>query len=50
MTKWSLLFLLLWFLGTGVGTAFGILLVRAGATRPDVVPGDADRDTRHQAA
>ena len=50
MSAWTLLFLLLWFLGTGVGTAFAILLVRGGAMRPDAIPDDADPRTGRQAA
>lgn len=50
MSDWALLFLVVWFLGTGAGTAFAVLLVRGGALRPQAMPDDADPETGRQAA
>ena len=49
MSDWALVFLAVWFLGTGAGTAFGILLVRGGSMKPAPLPDCAGADTRQQA-
>jgi hypothetical protein len=36
--RWALLFLVMWFLGSAVGTAFALLMVRVGSIKPTPVP------------
>lgn len=50
MADWALTFLAVWFLGTGAGTALGILLVRGGSLKPTPCPDCTDPGQREQAA